>query len=118
MRIVLAIRESELRLALELLISQEPGVRVLGTASDVDGLLALVRTNYPDLVLLDWALPGRPMGDVLAEIKSLEREPKVVVLCSDPNTKAAIADAGADGFLLKGDPPEHVFAELKKHTVR
>ena len=118
MRIVLAIRESGLRLALELLISQEPGVRVVGTASNVDGLLALVRTNAPDLVLLDWELPGKPVSVVLPGIKSLVGAPGIIVLCSNPDAKDAALEAGADDFLLKGDPPESVVAVLKKHNIR
>jgi DNA-binding NarL/FixJ family response regulator len=113
MRIVLAIRESELRLALELLISQEPGVKVLGTASDVDGLLALVHTNHPDLVLLEWTLPGRPIGEVILEVKTIERAPKIIVMCNDPKTREIALDAGANDFVLKGSPPEHVIAVLK-----
>ena len=118
MRIVLAIRESGLRLAFELLISQEPGVRVLGTVSDVDGLLALVGTNFPDLVLLDWELPGRPMIEVLPEFKTLERVPIIVAVCSNLDAKAAAVEAGADDFLLKGGPPDRVIAVLKKHNIR
>ncbi len=118
MRIVLAIRESELRLALELLISQEPGVKVLGTASDVDGLLALVHTNHPDLLLLEWTLPGRPIGEVILEVKTIERAPKIVVLSSDPKTREIALEAGANDFVLKGSPPEHVIAVLKKYHIR
>ena len=54
MRTVLAIGDSDLLLALQLLLNEEPRVNIVGTTSELDGLLSLIETTGPDLVLLDW----------------------------------------------------------------
>ena len=60
MNVVLAVRQAHARLALELLLNEEPGVMVVGTASETEGLLALTWIAHPDLVVLEWGLDGRP----------------------------------------------------------
>ena len=51
MDIVLASQEYDLRLALEMLFREEPGAAVVGTASESEGLLALIQSTRPNLVL-------------------------------------------------------------------
>ena len=60
MEIVLASAQLDLRLALEILLREEPGTRVVGTASEAASLRSLLQASRPDMVLLDWDLPGHP----------------------------------------------------------
>jgi DNA-binding NarL/FixJ family response regulator len=70
MKIVLALRQADARLVLAWALSDEPGVTVVGTASETAGLLALTQTAQPDLMLVAWDLPGRPLPEVLATARS------------------------------------------------
>ena len=110
MDVVLASKEHDLRLALELLLREEPGVYVVGTASHAEALLALVRSACPDLVLLDWDLPGGPLTEVLARVKSTDCIPKIIVLSKDADAEDEALAAGADAFVIKGDPPKRLLA--------
>ncbi len=114
MNVVLAVRQALARLALELLLSEEPGVTVVGTASETEGLLALIRTARPDLVLVEWGLPGRPAPDVLAETQALARPIRFLVLGRDPHLKQPALQAGACAFVLVGDPPELLLAAVRQ----
>lgn len=105
MRIVLAIKETNLRLAVEMLLSEEPGLRVVGVASEPRGLLALVDTTCPDVVVVDWRLPGKPSTEVLKELRLRESPPKTIVIGQDAKDRAAALNAGTDGFVLSGEPP-------------
>jgi DNA-binding NarL/FixJ family response regulator len=108
MDIVLASQEYDLRLALEMLFREQPGAYVVGTASHADTLLALIRTACPDLVLLDWDLPGQPLAEVLVQVQSVDCTPKVIVLSKDGEDREAALAAGADAFVTKGDPPNQL----------
>ena len=106
MRIILAARESDLRLAMQLLLSEEPGVQVIGSANNASGLLALINSTFPDLVILDEDLPGRSIREVLSEIKACEASPKIVLLGQDAIPDKEVNQAGIEYYLQKGDPPE------------
>ena len=118
MDIVLASQEYDLRLALEMLFREEPGAAVVGTASESEGLLALIQSTHPDLVLLDCDLPGRPAVEVLAQIKSTDRPPKVILLGKDDDDEEAALVAGADVFLVKGDPPGQLLAATREVSAQ
>ena len=113
MDIVLASKEYDLRLALEVLLREEPGVYVVGVVSSTQGLLALVETMSPDVVLLDGNLPGRPLAEVLAQVQRVEPSPKIVVLAPAARAGEAALAAGAHAFVIKGDPPEQVLAAVR-----
>ena len=40
------------------LLEQEPDIEISGEASDTHTLLDDVRVTHPDLILVDWELPG------------------------------------------------------------
>jgi DNA-binding NarL/FixJ family response regulator len=114
MRILLATEQPELRIALVLYLSEEPGMTVIGTASEAASLRALLMTARPELVLLDWALPGHPPASLVAEAKSLDPHSQVIVLGKDLDVKQAALAAGADAFVLKGDPPGLLLAAIRQ----
>lgn len=114
MHVLLATEQPDLRLALEMLLGEEPGVVVVGGVSEAEGLLALVRITLPDLVLLDWDLPGRPLPGVLAESFALSRPPRFIVLGRDLRARQVAIDAGADAFVIKGDSPNQLLAAFRE----
>jgi DNA-binding NarL/FixJ family response regulator len=118
MDIVLASQKHDLRLALEMLFREEPGAAVVGTASESEGLLALIHSTRPNLVLLDWDLPGQPPAEVLAEIKSAARAPKIFILGRDADVEEAALAAGADVFVLIGDPPGQLLAASRQVSAQ
>ena len=114
MHILLGIGNAQLRFSLEFLISQEPGVDVVGEASETEGLLALIKTSHPDLVLFEQHLPGRPFNSLLAEICHHQPAPYLMVLSRDRKDEDAILAAGVDAFLVEGDPPEELLSAFRR----
>ncbi len=117
MNTLLATKEPSLRLALELLLREEPGINVVGTASETEGLLALIQTARPDLVLLDWDLPGRPCAQVLGTARSANGQPAFIVLGKEASTEQPALAARADAFVLKGDMPEQLLVAVRRARV-
>lgn len=114
MRILLADDQAEVRSALRLLLEQETGDEVIAEARDALELLARMREEAPEVVLLDWELPGMPAGEVLATLR--ERYPGVVVIAMSgrPETRQEALACGADRFVSKGDPAESLLSAIRE----
>jgi len=119
-RVLIADDQPQVRSALQLLLKQEPGVAVVGEAENVEEALELVAARRPDLVLLDWELPGLRAADVpkkakpglLPALRARCPRVKVVALSGRPEARQAALAAGADVFVSKGDPPERLLAAV------
>jgi DNA-binding NarL/FixJ family response regulator len=113
-KVVLAVRQAHTRLALELTLCAEPGLTVVGMASETEGLLALTQTAQPDLVVLEWGLPGRPAEALLEAAQARAGQLWFLVLGHDPTLRQSALSAGACAFVLIGDPPELLLAALRQ----
>lgn len=118
METLLASARSDLRFALEVLLREQPGIDIVGTATGTEGLLALIETTSPELVLFDWDLPGRPPAGVLAVARGLDCPPYIIVLGKDEAGREAALTAGANTFVLRGAPPRHLLDALRQARSR
>ena len=116
MRIFIADADKELRLALQMLLHQQAGMHVTGVAVHSKGLVAQIAASEPDVLLLDWALPGQPIADLLADLDKLEPRPKLVVMAVQPEVEQPALAAGADVFAGKNVPLSKLVAML--HTMQ
>lgn len=112
MQALLADDQAKVRSALRLLLSHEPDVDVLGEAVDATGLLDWVKAAGPDLVLLDWELPGFS-PDLMATLRELCPSLIVIALSGRPEAHRAALSAGADAFVSKVDPPERLLEAIR-----
>ena len=94
-----AVRES-----LGWLIEDEPGLTVVGNASNgSDAIKETIRLS-PDLILLDIELPDDDGFNVTRQIKAMSSPPVVVLLSvhGDTESKQRGAEAGCDAYVEKG----------------
>lgn len=91
------------RLGFRRMLEDEPGLRVVGEASDGNEAVELAARLKPAVIVMDFALPS--MNGAVATRLILKDAPKVAVLMlsmhSDLNYVRACLDAGARGYLLK-----------------
>jgi two-component system chemotaxis response regulator CheY len=84
------------------------GLVVSGVASTADEVLARYREQRPDVVLLDYRMPGAEGLSLLREL--LAHDPGArVVMCSgtgDPDVQRAALQAGAMEWVLKPIYPQ------------
>jgi DNA-binding NarL/FixJ family response regulator len=111
--ILLADDQPQVRSAVRLLLEQQPDLHVLGETMDAQGVLDWVSATSPDLVLLDWELPGLQGGDALATLRALHPHLKMIALSGLPEARDAALAAGVDAFVSKGDPPEQLLAAVR-----
>ncbi len=110
MRILIAEKMEKVRSALRLLIEQEPNCLVVGEESSVSSLYQDLYSLEPDLLVLEWDLPGLEGKDRIEPIRKLNPELKVVVICS----QGLVGEIqGADSIISTGDPPERVLSVLR-----
>lgn len=107
-RVVLADDERLLRSALGVLLQADGRIEVVGEAADGSEALRVVRTQRPDVLLLDVQMPGSGGLDVLGEVLALPAAPATAVLTTfDLDDYVATAlELGAHGFLLKDADPD------------
>jgi DNA-binding NarL/FixJ family response regulator len=101
-----------------LLLEQEPGVNIVAEVADSDTLLARTADVHPDLVLLDWELPGLNGASaarfVLNALYASCPNVQVIVFSGRPEAGRHALAAGASTFVSKADPPEHLLAALRQ----
>jgi CheY-like chemotaxis protein/phosphoribosyl 1,2-cyclic phosphodiesterase len=102
---------------------QAEGVRLL-SAADGDSALRIARAERPDLILLDWILPGRDGLEVCQALRA-ETDPKLrdvpVVLITahtEPEHVAAGFRAGATDYLTKPFKVAHVRSRVRGWLLR
>ena len=113
LNILIGDAQPRVRFGLRLLLEQQPGWQVVGEAEDAQALLDHVRGGCPDLVLLDWELPGMPAQDLLSVIRQTCPRLWVVFMSGRDELRHAALQAGADVFAYKADPPENLLRSIR-----
>ncbi len=112
MRVLLADDQPRVRFALRVLLERQPGLAGIGEAVNADDLLAQTEATCPDLVLLDWQLPGLAADHLLTTLRKACPGLYVIALSGRPEARRAALAAGADAFVYKCDPPEQLLAAI------
>lgn len=92
------------------------GYEVVAALEDGSQVMETIRDRSPDIVCLDYQMPGRDGLDILHEIN--ETAPQIDVLfmtaSDDESLEQKAADAGAAGFLRKPFGQSQVLDELEQ----
>lgn len=117
-RVVLADDHPALRVGLRVLLDRETDITVVGDANDGPETLGLVSALRPHVVVLDCQLPEVAGAAVAATLK---RDPEtvdvgIVALSAydDDRYLAAMARAGAAGYLLKNEAPDKIVMAVRQ----
>ncbi|GAW94767.1 MULTISPECIES: phosphate regulon transcriptional regulator PhoB [Colwellia] len=86
-------------------------------ACDIEQALAKIHEPYPDLILLDWMLPGGTGVSLAKKLKQNEytRNIPVIMLTarSDEDDKVKGFEAGVDDYVTKPFSPKELIARIK-----
>ncbi len=111
---LLADDQPEVRRALTILLEQQPGLTVVGEAVDAHDLLIQMEPTCPDMLLLDWELPGMAAPQLLSALRATCPGLSVIALSGRPGARRAALAAGADAFVSKADPPDRLLAAIQR----
>ena len=102
--VVVADDDADIRALLEAIVEREDGLELAGSASDTDGAIDLARSEEPDVVILDWMMPGGGGAKAAAEISATLPGTRVVGITAGDAAVASyeMGTHGAVAFLQKG----------------
>ena len=112
-RVLLAERRHDVRSALKLVLKELLGLDVVAEVSRLDELVANLRNECPDLLVLDWGLRSHRMTKILPRLRTLCPEVRIIAIDNSEETRQLALAAGADEFIAKGSPPEKLVKVLK-----
>jgi diguanylate cyclase (GGDEF)-like protein len=118
-RLLVADDDPMIRLTLSALIERESGFELVGTAEDADQAIELAARRRPDVVLLDFNMPGGGGVRAAMQIRDANPDVKLVAVSADDSAAAQyeMSRAGAVGYVVKGSPDEEI-ARVIRSAVR
>jgi DNA-binding response OmpR family regulator len=113
-RVLIVDDDEAIRALLRLTLPTEE-YEVAEAVDGVEGLRMLVETD-PDLMLLDWKMPGRHGSLVLDEVKARRPTLPVIVLTSEiqEHHRRLAESLNVDAFLTKPFSPTELLATIER----
>lgn len=118
MRVLLADDNPNVRFALATILQRRPQIVIVGEAKDATQLLAGVTEGEPDLLLMDWQLPGLVEAGSIPALRQSFPDLMIVVLSGRPELAHEALSLGADDFVSKIDPPENLLGAIAACVAR
>ena len=105
-----------IRLGLRAALLSEAGLEPVGSAANAGETEVLLHRTRPDVVLLDYHLPGMDGLTLCRRIKSELPAPAVVLYSAfaDPSMTVPAMVAGADAIVHKGGQPRELFDAIRE----
>ena len=115
MKILLADDHGIVRRGMKSLLELEPGIEIVGEASDGAECLRLCETLKPDLAILDIAMPRLNGIEVAARALKENAQLKVIILSmyADESYVVRALSAGARAYLLKEATEEDLLPAVR-----
>jgi DNA-binding NarL/FixJ family response regulator len=114
-RILLVEDNQVFRDALQLLLGMRADVEVVAAVADGTHVLEAVERHQPDVVLMDFRLPGMDGVQATTALKEVRPDIGVVVLTASANSREidALYAAGATACLTKDQELETIIETIK-----
>lgn len=117
MRALIVDDEAPARAKLRRLLTAEPGVEIIGEATNGREAIAAIKRSQPDIVFLDIQMPGL---DGFAVADTIERDggPYIVFVTANDQHALRAFEVGAVDYLLKPFTPERFARVLERAKDR
>jgi two-component system phosphate regulon response regulator PhoB len=112
-----------------LLVEDEPGIQELlklnlglaghqvTAATDAESALQYLKSALPDVILLDWMLPGMSGIDLCRRLRADKRyQPVPIIMLTargEEHDKVAALDTGADDYMTKPFSPRELVSRIR-----
>ncbi len=104
---VLIVDDHELtRFSLKLALQKEPAIELVGSASNGQEAIDVVKQHHPDVIVIDLQMPV--MDGISASIHIKQIDPKIQIIAysslEDPQTEVMVQTGSIDAFCKKDIP--------------
>jgi NarL family two-component system response regulator LiaR len=115
-RVLVADDHAIVRKGICALLATEPGIEVVGEASDGHDAIAEAQRLQPDVILMDLVMPGLDGMEAMRFLTSCQPTTRILVLTSfhDDDKVFPAIKAGAQGYLLKDSGPEELVRAIEQ----
>jgi len=115
-RIVLVEDNQVFREALELLLGLQPDINVVASVGSGTDAVAAAQEHSPDIVLMDYRLPGLDGVQATRAVRDAAPEVAVVCLTASANLREvdALYDAGAVACLSKDQELDEIIGAIRR----
>jgi DNA-binding NarL/FixJ family response regulator len=119
-RILLVDDQSSVRRGLAMRLQLESDITVVGEAEDGIAAVEAAQTLRPDVLVMDYEMPGMDGIQAAKTLADLGLESRVVMLSihDNPSVKQAAAGAGVHAFVAKHQPSEALLAAIRSAAGR
>ncbi|MBX7169734.1 MAG: response regulator transcription factor [Pyrinomonadaceae bacterium] len=114
-KILIADDHAVVRQGIKNIVESGNDMQVIGEASNGAELLNFVKSQMPDVVILDLSMPGRNGLEILKDIKRQFPSLSVIILSMHPEDQYAVRAfrAGASGYMTKESAPSELVKAIK-----
>jgi DNA-binding NarL/FixJ family response regulator len=118
-RVLIADDHALFRRGLEMVLKEEPGIELVGQASDGAEAVRMAAEALPDVVLMDIRMPKITGIEAARQVKEVAPSAKIVMLTvsDEKEDHFEAIRAGASGYLLKDIPLDEV-AEAVRALIK
>lgn len=113
--VLLADPDLSVRSAITLLLKHKLGVCSVDEVNDASLLAERVARTHPDLLLIDWEMPGLNVPAVMEQARSRGKRSSIIMMSVKDENELSVLSSGADAFLNKRASAEQVVHLLQKH---
>jgi DNA-binding NarL/FixJ family response regulator len=115
-KVLIADDHAIVRQGLKQILADIPDMEVFGEASSGDEALKFIRSGGCDVMLLDIAMPGKNVLELIKLAKYQSPHLPILILSMYPEDQYAVRmlRAGADGYLTKESAPEQLVEVIRK----
>jgi DNA-binding NarL/FixJ family response regulator len=115
-KVVIVEDKTAIREGLVVLLGATEGIECQASYGNCEDMLARLKTDKPDVILMDIGLPGMSGIEGTREVKKVLPGTVIVVLSvyeDDENIFEALC-TGASGYLVKNTPPARLIESIKE----
>lgn len=115
-RVLIADDHAILREGVRRILEEDPNIKVVGEAGDGHEAVSKSKELDPDVIMLDYAMPGLDGLDASQQILSHKPKAKIIILTMYSNEEYAVRlmQIGVKGFVLKASNPKDLPDAIKK----
>jgi DNA-binding NarL/FixJ family response regulator len=118
-RVVLADDHAMVREALAQILEESGCIKVVGQAADGPGAVDVATRARPDVLVLDYSMPGLGAPEILSSLRQLLPDLKVLVLTVHENIHYCVQalECGAHGYVVKSAAVGELVDAIKAVSV-
>lgn len=107
------------RTGFQMIVQQQPDMRILGEAGSAEEGLKLIRRTKPDVALVDVHMPGMSGVELTERMVRAKLRTQIVILTvvEDARFPKRLLDAGALGYLTKGCSSEELLTAIRQVSL-